>query len=117
VLDRLKALDDDWKPDKFENLRRGEPFILVTTSALEVGVDVSSDVLITELCEPDSFVQRIGRCARRVRESGEVHIIARENRIPPREELLWDYLQGRSAGSLLDSEVKQELNHLNTAPD
>lgn len=42
-----------------------EPYTLVTTSAIEVGCDLSADLLITEMCNPDQLVQRIGRCARK----------------------------------------------------
>ena len=71
VLRCLKNLDDGWKVERNSRSKQAEPFILVTTSAMEVGVDVSSDVMITDLCGCDSFVQRIGRCARRPGEAGK----------------------------------------------
>ncbi len=118
VLDRLKVLDDGWKPDRDGKPRIGEAFILVTTSAMEVGVDISSDVMITELCEPDSFIQRIGRCARRRGEAGEVYLIAcADGKTPVRQRLLRDFMENRRIGSPVDLPVRQMLNALNTPPD
>ncbi|MGQ9680615.1 MAG: CRISPR-associated helicase Cas3' [Candidatus Bathyarchaeia archaeon] len=37
---------------------------LITTQVCEVGLDVSCDMLLTELAPPDALIQRIGRCAR-----------------------------------------------------
>ena len=39
--------------------------ILVATQVVEAGVDLSADLLVTELCPWPSFVQRVGRLARR----------------------------------------------------
>ena len=41
------------------------PVILLSTSAVEVGVDFAADMLITEECEGSSFLQRLGRVGRR----------------------------------------------------
>lgn len=38
--------------------------VLISTSAVEVGVDFHADVLITEECEGNSFLQRFGRVGR-----------------------------------------------------
>jgi CRISPR-associated endonuclease/helicase Cas3 len=38
--------------------------LIITTQVCEVGLDISCDLLITELAPPDALVQRIGRCAR-----------------------------------------------------
>ena len=37
---------------------------LITTQVCEVGLDISCDLLLTELSPPDSLIQRMGRCAR-----------------------------------------------------
>ena len=42
-----------------------EGYLLFTTSAIEVGCDLDAHLLITELCNPDSLIQRAGRCNRR----------------------------------------------------
>lgn len=38
--------------------------VVVTTQVCEVGLDISCDLLMTELAPPDALVQRMGRCAR-----------------------------------------------------
>lgn len=104
VLDRLKKLDAD-----------KQPYLLLTTSAMEVGVDVSCDVMVTDLCEPDSFVQRVGRCARREGETGQVSIIE-TTPVPPRTAKLRDYLQPLDVYTELDTTHKANLNAMNAPP-
>jgi len=104
VLNQLKELDN-----------AKQPYLLLTTSAMEVGVDVSCDVMVTDFCEPDSFVQRIGRCARRRGERGQVYVIE-ANPAPPRTAALRDYLQKLSADTELDPQRKTELNAMNMPP-
>ncbi len=48
-----------------EREQNDEGYLLVTTSAIEVGCDLDAHVLITQLCDPDRLVQRAGRCNRR----------------------------------------------------
>jgi CRISPR-associated endonuclease/helicase Cas3 len=104
VLEQLKELDE-----------AKHPYLLLTTSAMEVGVDVSCDVMITDLCEPDSFVQRIGRCARRKGETGKVYLI-QSDPAPPRTATLIDYLKNLSKNTELDTSHKKHLNSLNKPP-
>jgi CRISPR-associated endonuclease/helicase Cas3 len=40
-------------------------YLLVSTSAIEVGCDLNAHILITQLCDPDRLIQRVGRCNRR----------------------------------------------------
>jgi CRISPR-associated endonuclease/helicase Cas3 len=48
--------------------------IVVATQAVEVGVDISSTVMHTELAPANSIVQRAGRCARYEGDEGDVYI-------------------------------------------
>jgi CRISPR-associated endonuclease/helicase Cas3 len=74
--------------------------------------------MITDSCDCDSFVQRIGRCARRPGESGEVYLIADdESQVRRRGRWLWDSFKDRPAGSPIDGELKQQLNAHNTISD
>ena len=54
----------------------GRPRILVATQVIEVGIDISCDVMHTELAPASSLVQRLGRCARWPGERGRavVHV-------------------------------------------
>lgn len=47
--------------DVFADLERA---VLISTSAVEVGVDFAADILITEECEGNGFLQRFGRVGR-----------------------------------------------------
>lgn len=47
----------------FGNLR--VPAVLISTSAVEVGVDFDADALVTEECSGSAFLQRFGRVGRR----------------------------------------------------
>lgn len=48
--------------------------ILVSTQAIEVGVDITSAALHTELAPANAILQRAGRCARYRGEEGDVYI-------------------------------------------
>jgi CRISPR-associated endonuclease/helicase Cas3 len=48
--------------------------ILVATQVVEVGLDITSQALHTELAPAASIVQRAGRCARNQHEKGEVFV-------------------------------------------
>lgn len=70
--------------------------IAVTTQAIEVGVDVSSICLHTDLAPASSLIQRAGRCARYPGEKGEVWVYPVEKYSPygqekedPEKENLW----------------------------
>ncbi|RKU31052.1 CRISPR-associated helicase Cas3' [Candidatus Poribacteria bacterium] len=53
------------KLKKCEDNTNNEGYLLLTTSAIEVGCDLDAHLLITELCNPDSLIQRAGRCNRK----------------------------------------------------
>jgi CRISPR-associated endonuclease/helicase Cas3 len=47
--------------------------ILVATQVVEAGIDISCDVMHTDLCPPSSLIQRIGRSARYRGESARIY--------------------------------------------
>lgn len=51
-----------------------EKMVLVATQVVEVGLDLSCDVLHTEVAPANAIIQRAGRCARRPGEQGTVFI-------------------------------------------
>lgn len=56
-------------------------YLLVTTSAIEVGCDLNAQVLISQLCNPEQLVQRAGRCNRRgIMEAARIIVLG--NHIP-----------------------------------
>lgn len=48
--------------------------ILISTQVIEVGIDISCEVMHTEISPINSLLQRVGRCARFGNESGEIYI-------------------------------------------
>lgn len=59
---------------KNPELRTVESMILVATQVVEVGLDITSEHLHTEIAPANAIFQRAGRCARFPGEQGEVHI-------------------------------------------
>lgn len=57
------------RSNRYKNLKsrdeKNQPYILITTSAIEVGCDLNSEVLISEISPPENLIQRAGRCNRR----------------------------------------------------
>ncbi|MGB4705076.1 MAG: CRISPR-associated helicase Cas3' [Candidatus Saccharicenans sp.] len=69
VLIHSRFFDDDREQTekKIENLfgKNGrKEAILITTQVIEVGMDISCDLLLSEIAPIDSLIQRAGRCAR-----------------------------------------------------
>jgi CRISPR-associated endonuclease/helicase Cas3 len=56
----------------------GQNRIIVSTQVVEAGVDISADVLVTELAPWPSLVQRFGRCAR-YGGTGEIIVVDRRH--------------------------------------
>jgi CRISPR-associated endonuclease/helicase Cas3 len=56
--------------------------ILVATQVVEVGLDITSDALHTEIAPAASVLQRAGRCARFPGQTGDVYVY----RVPPRDD-------------------------------
>lgn len=56
--------------------------IAIATQTIEVGVDITSEVLHTELAPASALIQRAGRCARYAGEQGEVIVYPVENLSP-----------------------------------
>jgi CRISPR-associated endonuclease/helicase Cas3 len=64
-------------------LQRSSPLppegrILVATQVVEAGVDISAKMLLTDLAPWPSLVQRFGRCARYVGETGSIVVLDRQ---------------------------------------
>ncbi|MGQ9555765.1 MAG: helicase-related protein, partial [Anaerolineae bacterium] len=52
--------------------------VLISTPAVEVGVDFAADVLITEQCDGNGFLQRFGRVGRRPGIKGKVMVLVKD---------------------------------------
>lgn len=60
---------DQLRPDIYKQIQerdsKSQSYILITTSAIEVGCDLNAEVLISEICPPENLIQRAGRCNRK----------------------------------------------------
>ncbi|ADV65299.1 CRISPR-associated helicase Cas3' [Desulfurococcus mucosus] len=80
---------------------KNKPFTLVATQVVEAGLDVSADLLITDLAPIQSLVQRMGRVSRWDQdESGRIEIVVDEHKMNNSE----DY--GPYGKDLVDSALK-----------
>ncbi len=101
--------------------RQSPSLILVATQVVEVGLDITSENLHTEIAPANAVLQRAGRCARYPGEQGHVHIYPvpqRERRgetrpdfMPyPRElgEKAWESFSARD-GMIIDFQEEQRI--------
>ncbi|MGQ9740794.1 CRISPR-associated helicase Cas3' [Chloroflexus sp.] len=107
--------------------RRQADLIVVATQVVEVGVDISVEVLHTELAPPASLIQRAGRCARYPGDTGTVIVYPVATYVPyafkPNETLKHEmdatlaWLKKRQ-GAVFDFDHEQELvNAVSAARD
>jgi CRISPR-associated endonuclease/helicase Cas3 len=71
IHSRFRAADRRARTDRLRADPPAEGRIIVTTQALEAGVDLTSSVMMTEIAPWSSLVQRFGRC-NRYGECGEI---------------------------------------------
>ncbi|MCX7796681.1 MAG: CRISPR-associated helicase Cas3' [bacterium] len=71
-----------------------QPSIIVATQVIEAGVDLTSDVLITELATAQSLIQRMGRVARYSERSADIFILKSEGLPYPEDKIekTWEWL-------------------------
>lgn len=60
---------DQHRPNLYQQIKQRDndeqSYIVVTTSAIEVGCDLNAEVLISQICPPENLIQRAGRCNRK----------------------------------------------------
>ncbi len=61
-------IDEHLRPEIYRKLKErdsnNKKYILITTSAIEVGCDLNSEIIISQICPPENLIQRVGRCNR-----------------------------------------------------
>ncbi len=71
---------DEDRKKKEEDLKRifgnknNQSAILISTQVIEAGMDISCDTMHVEISPVNSFLQRVGRCARWEKQFGEIHV-------------------------------------------
>lgn len=117
-----RFLDEDRKEKeekikkKFAKDNNKSNVILVSTQVIEVGIDITSHIMHTEISTIDSFLQRIGRCARYQNQKGEVYIYDVLNEgnskyLPYNEEATLKTFKALKEidGEILTSELSQKI--------
>ncbi len=69
---RFSERDREKRIRKLRDIRDQDEYLIVSTQVIEAGVDVSSDLFITELAPANSLVQRLGRFLRYDERKGRV---------------------------------------------
>lgn len=95
------------KEEKLKNLfgkkaNKEEQAILVATQVIEAGMDLSCDVMHTEISSIYSFLQRAGRCARFENEEGIIHVYD-----------VLDFEEKVALEIAIDNEDKEEIRKIN----
>ncbi|MGC9400640.1 MAG: CRISPR-associated helicase Cas3' [Anaerolineae bacterium] len=78
-LPRDREASENWLRREFGKRKEDHTVgsaILVATQVVEVGLDITSETLHTELAPAASVIQRAGRCARYQDEEGDVYVYA-----------------------------------------
>jgi len=115
--DRKKIEDDVREIFKEKSEKSG---ILVATQVVEAGIDITCDIMHTDLCPPPSFIQRAGRNARYQSEKkGKIIWHPIENLGPYRdqEELIHELSIFLKNKRVLTEEVEQEIINLSESFD
>jgi CRISPR-associated endonuclease/helicase Cas3 len=104
---------EEWLREAFGK-HGAQPAVLITTQVVEAGVDISAEVLLTELAPANSLMQRAGRCARYAKQSGVVEVYdlpdTGKPHLPYEEETIRDTDQALSAGGIWSRIWADELN-------
>ncbi len=69
-----KAKENNLKRLFGKTADKNEHAILIATQVIEAGMDISCEVMHTEISPINSFLQRVGRCARFKDETGEIYV-------------------------------------------
>ncbi len=76
VMEQLGPAPREWRDDRRYGWKDGQYYgqniIVVATQVVEVGLDISVQVLHTEAVPANSLIQRAGRCARFAQQEGHV---------------------------------------------
>jgi len=89
--------------------------IVISTQVVEAGLDISSDLLITECPIADSLIQRVGRCSRFIGEKNGIVVIVKPKDTRPYPKSLventWNLLKDKDRrGELKDALLNFSLS-------
>lgn len=100
---QMSRRDREGLIEAFDEMERA---VLISTPAVEVGVDFKADLLITEECDGNGFLQRFGRVGRTGTGRAEVRVLLHEGET-------WARLQQRHQAQM----TRQDFSRLIIDPD
>jgi len=75
IHSRFNEKDREKKANDLKAIKDREEYLIISTQVIEAGVDISSNLFITEIAPANSLIQRLGRFLRYEGEDrGEVHV-------------------------------------------
>ncbi|MEM2178973.1 MAG: CRISPR-associated helicase Cas3' [Candidatus Methanomethylicaceae archaeon] len=75
IHSRFNEKDREEKVKKLNEIKKKNNYIIVSTQAIEAGIDISSNLLITEIAPANSLIQRFGRFLRYENEyNGNIYV-------------------------------------------
>lgn len=111
ILLHSRFTEED-KKSKIEELKKmkisNDRYIVVGTQAVEAGIDISSDLIITEIAPPISLVQRFGRFLRYEEREGKAFVWVAEEKLDNEKSFYTVYIKDL---------VKRTLNYLSNNGD
>lgn len=120
-----EEVEQELGPKKWDKeTYRGQDIIVIATQVVEVGLDISAQVLHTEIAPANSLIQRAGRCARFAQQQGLVNVYplplddkGKESSTAPYEQSLctatWKALEpfeGQEVGFLQEQKIIDEVH-------
>jgi len=125
---RFSEKDKESKIEKLKEYKKLDKYIIVSTQVIEAGIDVSSDLMITEIAPINSLIQRVGRFLRYEGEKEGALLIwydvDEQNNLKRSGEdhgryKVYDYdLTKRTLDSLLNAKNKGKINlHIQSSND
>jgi len=120
---RFNEEDKERKINKLKEIKKSNKYIVISTQVIEAGIDISSNLMITEITPINSLIQRIGRFLRYENENnGELLIWYEVNENNELKKIydkydkyykykVYDYdLTKRTLDSLMDIKDKGKVN-------
>jgi len=120
---RFNEEDKERKINKLKEIKKSNKYIVISTQVIEAGIDISSNLMITEIAPINSLIQRIGRFLRYENENnGELLIWYEVDENNELEKIydkydkyykykVYDYdLTKRTLDSLMDIKDKGKVN-------
>ncbi|MEM2014220.1 MAG: CRISPR-associated helicase Cas3', partial [Desulfurococcaceae archaeon] len=103
IHSRFTNEDKKTKVSELEKIRSpDEKYVVISTQAIEAGVDISADLIITEVSPPISLVQRFGRFLRYDERSGKAFVWVEEEVLNYEDSNLYKVYDKRLVKKTLD---------------